>query len=285
MHIRNDVVISKNKFSKNKPWLVRYWGKFDPMKEKKPRYSKSFATKKQAERFAQSLRDDIDDGISVEKKNNTLGLLCKKVIEAKEGSVQPTSLKTYTNTVDRLIKYFGSHRNVKTITKEDAEKFLSDIALIEDNAEPSDSTRAKHYRNARMIFNKFLDWGYIRTNVFKGISLGKIKTEDWHCITPKEFNKLLQTIDNIAIRKNKDSNITEKQDLHNKMMLKAFYILMNDCGLRFGEAINLLWTNGNIDFINRCIHIKNRQLNILVHRFIPDTPPLHSLAQILLNSY
>ena len=94
MHIRNDVVVSKNKKSKNKPWTVRWWGKYVPIKEKQPRHSKSFTTKKRAEKYAQSLKDDITDGISVEPKNTTLGILCKKVLEAKQGTVKPTSLKT-----------------------------------------------------------------------------------------------------------------------------------------------------------------------------------------------
>jgi len=258
MHIRNDVVVSKNPKSKKLPWLVRWWGKYDVNKEKQSRHSRSFATKKLAEKHAQSLKDDITDGISVEPKTVNLGNLCKKVMESRQGSVKPTTLKTYSNTADRLINYFGSHRNIKTITKEEAEKFLSDVALLEDNSDPSDSTRAKQLRNARMIFNKAIDWSHIRHNPFKKISLGNIKKENWHCISPAEFNALIKTIDKIKIRNNKDSNITEKQDLHNKVMLKAFYIIMYDCGLRFGEAINLLWTNGNVDFIISKINIQNR---------------------------
>ena len=148
MHIRNDVVVSKNKKSKDKPWIVRWWAKYSPAKEKQPRHSKSFETKKQAEKYAQSLKDDITDGISVEPKNTTLGILCKKVTEAKQGTVKPSTLKTYSNTADRLLNYFGSHRNVKTITKEEAEAFLNDITLLEDNSDPSDSTRAKNFRNS-----------------------------------------------------------------------------------------------------------------------------------------
>jgi integrase len=258
MHIRNDVVVSKNPNSRNLPWVVRWWGKYDLIKEKQPRHSKSFTTKRRAEKYAQTLKDDICDGISVEPKQINLGNLCKKVLIARQGTIKPATLKTYNNTTDRLMKYFGSHRNIKTITKEEAEAFLSDITLLADNSGPSDSTRAKQHRNSRMIFNKAIDWNHIRKNPFKGITLGEVEKEDWHCITPAEFNALIDTIKSIKLRKNKYSTITEIQDLHNKITLIAFYTIMYDCGLRFGEAINLLWSNGNIDFINSKINIQNR---------------------------
>ena len=260
MRIRNDVVISKNIKSKDKPWIVRWWGKFDLDKESQPRHSKSFTTKKQAEKYAQLLKDDIVDGISVEPKTITLGKLCEKFLATVKNSVAPTSLATYTNTVERLNNYFGSHRNVKTITKSEAESFVHEIELIRHKniTEASDSTRAKHLRNSKLIFNKGVDWDFLRKNPFKGILLGKIKKEKWHYITPTQFNALITTIDNIKVRKNKKKQITAKQDLHNKVMLKAFYCVMYGCGLRFGEAANLFWTTENIDFDNSKITVVNR---------------------------
>lgn len=256
MKFRNDVTVTYNKDRKR--WLVRWPGKYDPETEKQPRYCKSFKNKNKAKRFAETLKQDREDGLSLEPKTLNLGNLCKKVLESRQSSVRPTTLKTYSNTADRLINYFGSHRNIKTISMEEAEAFLSDVTLLEDGSAPSDSTRTKQLRNSRMFFNKAIDWGYIRVNPFRKISLGKIKKENWHCITPAEFNRLIKVIDNIKVRKNKKGKITEKQDIHNKAMLKAFYIVMYDCGLRFGEAINLLWTNGNVDLINKKILIQNR---------------------------
>jgi integrase len=261
MRIRNDVTISKNKTSKNKPWLVRWWGKFDLDKESQPRYSKSFKTRKLAEKYAQLLKDDITDGISIEPQNITLQKLCDKFLDNVKNSVAPTSLRTYTNTAKRLNNYFGSHRNIKTINKSQAESFVFSTKLIRHKniTIASDSTRAKHLRNAKLIFNKGIDWDYLRKNPFKGILLGKIKKDKWHYITASEFKALINTIDNIKIRKNKKSNITEARDFYNKIMLKAFYTVMYGCGLRFGEAANLLWTTENIDFEKSKITVTNRK--------------------------
>lgn len=258
MRIRNDVVVSKNKRSKSKPWTVRWWGKYDVFKEKQTRHSKSFPTKKKAEKYAQSLKDDIYDGISVEPKNITLGTLWDKYLNIATSSLEGTSINTYRDTAGRLMAYFGPQRNLKTIRKEDAELFLAEMKLLEDNSEPSDSTRARHMRTAKLIFNKAVEWEYIRKNPFVKISLGNLNTENWYYIKPNEFKSLIRTVDEIKVQTNKKGNITENQGLYNKVMLKAFYSTMYGCGLRFGETANLMWDCENIDFKKTKINLLNR---------------------------
>jgi integrase len=257
MRIRNDVSIQKEE--KRDRWLVRWWGKYDVRAEKQPRFCKSFKLKRHAEKFAESIKNDRDDGISIEPKTITLGNLCEKALKTIQSTIEDTSLTLYQETVQKLIDYFGAHKNIKTINKEVAEQFLSDIRLCryEGKVTPADSTRARHLRNAKLIFNRAVDWDYIRKNPFKGISLGKAKVEKWYYITPPEYRALIQVLDSILIRKNKRSNITEKQDIFNKVMLKAFYCVMYGCGLRFGEAANLMWSE-NIDFKKSTIRIVNR---------------------------
>lgn len=109
-------------------------------------------------------------------------------------------------------------------------------------------------RNSKLIFNKAVEWEYIRKNPFKGIKLGKPETEDWRFIVPDEFKRLIDVLDLIPIR-----NKVGKRDYEHKTMLKAFYSVMYGCGLRFGEAINLMWNNGNIDFNNSRINLFNRR--------------------------
>ena len=125
--------------------------------------------------------------------------------------------------------------------------------LITDEG-ASDSTRSRHLRQCRRIFNVAQDWGYIRKNPFKGIKLGKIMTKDWHSITPEEFANILNAIENHA------DTLKIKVDVDKKRLLrlKAFYSVMYYCGLRFGEAANLLWDNDDIDFENSQINIANR---------------------------
>ena len=59
----------------------------------------------------------------------------------------------------------------------------------------------------------------------------------WHFITPDEFKALLTATPTLPTR--------------------AFYATMYACGLRFGEAVNLLWNGRDIDFERGRININN----------------------------
>lgn len=257
MRIRNDVSIQKDE--NRDRWLVRWWGKYDVRAEKQPRFCKTFKLKRHADKFAESIKNDRNDGIAIDPKTIALGHFCEKALNTIKNKVKDTSLTLYQDTAQKLVNYFGEHKNIKTIKKEEAERFLSDIRLwrYEGKDIPADSTRIQYLRNAKHIFAHAIDWDYIRKNPFKGILLGKPKIEKWYYITPPEFKALIQVVDNLPVRKNKRSNITEKQDLFNKVMLKAFYCVMYGCGLRFGEAAGLKWSE-NIDFKNSVIKIVNR---------------------------
>jgi integrase len=251
MRLRNDVSISR--FKARKCWLVRWHGKYDPTKDKQKRFSKSFKRKKDAEKYAQSLKNDINDGINIEPKNINLGNLTDRFINFKKSTMTPGTVRAYQETVNRLINTFGAHRNVKTITAHEAQSFIGDMSLLTLDKDPADSTKAKHLRGANAVFNQAVEWGYLRKNPFKGISITNITKEEWRYVNPAEFQALLTAIDNIKPRKS-----IIQQDQVRKVRLKAFYSIMYGCGLRFGEAIHLHWDK-NIDFINSMIHIKNRK--------------------------
>jgi hypothetical protein len=140
MRIRNDVVVSKNKSSQNKPWIVRWWGKFDLDKEAQKRYSKSFTTKKQAEKFVEKVKIDIEEGIDIENYNLTLEQLCNKYINAYKATLKYSSYISYESTVKRLKKYFTSSRHIKHIRKEDAQSFINNLKLETTGGKASDST-------------------------------------------------------------------------------------------------------------------------------------------------
>jgi len=250
MRLRNDVSISH--YKARKCYLVRWHGKYNPTTDKQPRFCKSFKRKKDAEKFAQSLKTDIHDGISTEPKTISLKNLSDRFIQSKKGNNAPATVKAYQETIKRLISSFGSYRNIKTISDQEAQSFINDLELLEKDKDPSDSTRLKHLRNSKIVFNQAVKWNYIRNNPFTDISITNISKEDWHFITPAEFQSLLIAINNIEIRPYR-----EQEDKERVIRLRAFYSVMYGCGLRFGEAINL-WFEKNIDFINSKIHIKNR---------------------------
>jgi len=74
----------------------------------------------------------------------------------------------------------------------------------------------------------------------------------WYYISPNEFKAILNAVPGIR-RKDK----APKENLH----IKALYSILYGCGLRFGEASNLLWDGENIDFKNKRINIVNRPIS------------------------
>ncbi|MFC1677242.1 tyrosine-type recombinase/integrase [Planctomycetota bacterium] len=236
MRIRNDVSVGYNKARKR--WLVRWHGKYDPATEKQQRFGKSFERKRDAERFAQSLKSDLHDGISVEPKAISLQNLCDKIIAAKKGNISPETIDSYQGTIFRLINAFGPFKNIKTISQQDAQSFINNLKYRKKQGTLSDYSRLRHLKSSRVIFNFAVNSNYIRTNPFKGISIKNLSKDDWHFVTPKEFTALMANTDNL------------KQ--------KTFYSVMYLCGLRFGEAIHLWWDK-NFDFTNNQIHLKSRK--------------------------
>jgi len=236
MRIRDDVSVSYNKARKR--WLVRWHGKYDLAKEKQPRFCKSFKRKRDAENHAQSLKADIHDGISVAPKAINLQELTDNVIMAKKGNLSPCTIDAYEDTNRRLIDYFGSHRNIQTISQQEAQTFINNLEYKDKDGRLADYSRLRHLRGARVVFNFAVDSKHMRTNPFAKLSINNLSKDDWHFINPKEFNALIANTPTLR--------------------LKAFYAVMYGTGLRFGEAIHLQWEK-HIDFINSQIHIKNRK--------------------------
>ena len=254
------ITISKDKRrTGNKPWLVRWYGSYDITTAKRRRHSKSFARKIDAEKFAQQLADQCQSGESVDIKNITVKELIDKFIKAKKRNVAYSTIDGYYEFKSRFLNYFHPSVSVRKITKENAEQFINNIdysvkALKKNGTRVSDSTVSRQLRQAKTVFNKAVAWGYIKTNPFENITIGKIRTADWHYISPEEFQAILKAVDKIKIRKRR-----EQEDINRRLRLKAFYSVMYGCGLRFGEAVNLIWDPLILDFESNHIIVTDHQ--------------------------
>jgi len=56
------VGLYKDTRNKGRPWVVRWFGEYDPEKGKQRHYSKSFARKRDAETFQAAKRAELDQG-------------------------------------------------------------------------------------------------------------------------------------------------------------------------------------------------------------------------------
>ena len=235
MRIRNDISVCFLK--SRKKWLVRWHGKFNPKTEKQKRFSKTFTIKRYAEKFADSLKIDREDGFTLEYKKITLGKLCKDFIELKKDK-SPETVNDYTDTINRLLTEFGEYRILKTISENQARSFINNLQHTNGKETVADYTKLKILKSIKVLFNQAVKWGYIRKSPFSEITLKNLVKDDWKTINPVEFSALLKHTPTLRLR--------------------CFYSVMYYCGLRFGEAIHLCWEK-NIDFINGKILIKNRK--------------------------
>ena len=241
---REKVIIVKDTRSiRKKPWIVRWYGEYDPTTGKQKRYSKSFRTRAQAEHFQGQKQGEFDQGDLRDPQNISLGELCSKFMASRKHTLRATTQDGYEDTIIQLLGFFSPTLNIKAIRSEDAERFIGSRKIVHPNhvakgKELSAWSRNKHLRHSRKIFKTAVSWQYLRQNPFDGIEACKADKKSWYHIEPAQFKLILDKAPNLRTR--------------------VLYAVQYGCGLRYGEAINLLWDGQNIDFERCRINIVNR---------------------------
>lgn len=69
--------------NRKRPWLVGWWGQYDPKKGKCKRYSKSFKRKTDAEQFLASKKQEFTDGMPRDQINVDLETLAGKMVPGR----------------------------------------------------------------------------------------------------------------------------------------------------------------------------------------------------------
>jgi integrase len=228
---------------RKKRYIARWEGVCD-ITGKKKRYSRSFARKKDAEAFIAQKESDFNAGMPRDERKITLCELCNKFIKSRENRLRHSTIRGYKETIEQLENYFGSGKLINNVRLEDAESFVANLKLaspshLEKGKKLSDSSRNKHLRQAKSIFTSAVDWNYIRISPFAKIKQVRPQTDPWHFITQDEFRAI----------------INKTPDLRTK----ALYYTCYYCGLRSGEALNLLSAGVNVDFESGKINIVNRR--------------------------
>ena len=164
-------------------WLVRWYGQYDPETEKQKRYSKSFKTKIQAERFQLQKQFELNDGDPRDPINITISELCKEFMANRKHSLRTSTLSGYTYTIRQLKEYFSPNSIITTITKQQAQKFINTREItngshIKTGKQLSGWGREFYHKTAHTIFNCAIDWGYIRKNPFSGMKHIKVSSSE-----------------------------------------------------------------------------------------------------------
>jgi integrase len=259
MAYRYGIIVQKLP-KRRKPYLVRWKGEFNFNTGKHIIHGKSFPRKKDAELFAEQLQDEIDNGTDPRNKNIPVKDFLNKYLAFKKKDVRYKTYELYKQAIDEFLKFFHPTVPISKIQQEKCEEFLSQLDFVAEqhqnkNNKISDSTRHQYFRLLNTIFNKAVKWEYIEKNPFNDISLGTPTKKAWYFIQPQEFKALMTTIDNLPVYNKK----TKDKQAIRKIRLKAFYSIMFGCGLRFGEAVNILWDDQNLDLQKDVVHIVNRE--------------------------
>ena len=257
MAYRHGITIQKLA-KRQKPYLVRWKGEFNFQTGKYRKPGKSFIRKKDAELFAQKQQEELDTGLDPKNRNTQIGEFFDKFLSFKKKEVRYRTYELYKRAIDEFSKFFHSTVPLRKISQVKCEEFLSNVGYIDKNYKktgkrPSDSTRHQYLRMLKTIFEKAVEWEYIQKNPFKRIKLGTPVKKAWYYIQPTDFKDIIKTVENLPLSiKGRD------RETIRKVRLKAFYSIMYGCGLRFGEAANILWDDQNLDFQEGVIHLVNR---------------------------
>jgi len=201
----NEIVICKDdRDIRKKPWLVRWYSDYDPIQDSRKRHCRSFSTRKLAERFVDELKYDLANGLSQDKKSITLGDFCAKFLDAKSNKYSLGTLRHYQYTIDRLNNYFSANTPLSTIDEEYAEQFYNDMEYVRQDLKTkrtiSNSARNVTLRNCKTLFQTAVRWKYLYVNPFEQISQLDPKKQEWHHITPQEFEQILSSCTTISKR-------------------------------------------------------------------------------------
>jgi integrase len=201
-------------------WVVRWFGSDGQ------RYSKSVATRKEAERLAEEVQADVRVGKGDLPEEMTLKAFGDMYLKIRTG-LSERSQAEHERTLKFLRERLGDTRLMHKITPLDARQFISWYRRRTTKGKPlSPATSNKVLRECRRIFREAVDCNLIRQNPFERIKQERVSEPPWHHVTPDEYQRL----------------ISAAPSLRWQGMIALAYC----CGLRVGEILNLTWRD--IDF-------------------------------------
>ena len=228
--------------NKRKPWAVRWFGE-NTDQGRPRRYSQSFKLKREAEDFQAAKQAELNSGGKRDRVTLTLKELCEKFLHNNRHRFKRGTIDRYELTISQMEKHFGSGYSIRKMDRESAESFIAGLKIIHPahkrkNKQISAGHRNRYLSCAKSIFKIAVDYGYLTQNPFVGIKNTKRTPKAWHFIKPDDFKAVMAVTPQLRLR--------------------AVYSVMYGCGLRYGEAINLLWNGKDIDFERGRINITNR---------------------------
>lgn len=234
--------LTKDRRNKSSPWVVR-WSEgidFDIGKEKWR--SKAFKYKLDAENFRTDLRNErTPEGPCRTHGNITIAEFRQEWFETMPRRYATSTTEIYRGVFDRLKDFFGPHRSLSDITPQQAEKFIMRAEYRcpghKTKNELADSSRSQLVGNCKALFNKAIEWEFIKRNPFTGIDKPGPGEPRFHKLTPAEENAL------------REATPTLRQ--------KVLYDVLLTTGARLNEVLSRTWAD--FDFVSGNMIISDRK--------------------------
>jgi integrase len=221
--------LPKSEWPRERPfsWAVRWFGSDGK------RFSKSFKSRKEAERYAESKQAEVRVGKGDQPRAVTLAEFARMYLDIR-GDLAPMTKVEHARTLRFLMESLGRRMMVSKVTALDARRFLAWYRERPYRGRtPAPATVNRMLRECKRIFREAVVCSVIRENPFGEIRQERTAQRPWHCISPAEYRKL----------------IGASPSLRWQGLITLGYC----CGMRLGEVLNLTWSD--VDFERSQVHV------------------------------
>lgn len=256
--------LPKSEWARKRPfsWVVRWYGSDGN------RYSKSFESRKEADRFSESRQPDVPKGHGDPPKAARSAFFIVSTFRSPRDPWHARRCWGQTSALRQLASRVGWDRDLRKITSRDIEGFRawrSECPNVESAA-----TVNKDVKILKRLFNLAASRGYLARghNPCVGVTLLKVGEKRPPCMSPAKFELLYG----------------EARRLIDRAMLVVLYVT----GIRRGEASHLLWDD--VDFERSIVHVARHGAGRYVQKWTPKDHerrevPLPAKAVELLRSW
>jgi integrase len=241
--------LPESEWLKKRPfsWVVRWFGSDGD------RYSKSFKTRKEADRFAESKQSDVRGGKADPPAAVPLRDYYREHQELMKGNLAPKTLHMQLATLGLLGESLGWNCPLHRIAMRDIERFRAERSAT--GIAPASANR--ELKVLKRLFNLAIVRGYLPQgqNPCASVPMMKVGRKRPPYCAPEQFQALCG--------KARDP------------LMQALLVVLYTTGVRLREALHLTWAD--VDFANAQLHVTRKSANGLVQAWSPKDHEMRSI--------
>lgn len=186
-------------------------------------------------------------------------------LETRSADMSKSYRETIIEAFSQFVKYLGSDIDAKSVTVEQAERFISGYhawrrSVAEDGRatmtySKSPYTPLRHCQILKAAFKQAKRWGCVDNNPFEQLSRPRVTKVKREFLTDQEFDVLYAQL---------------PTNTEYDRMVRLAILLGFDTGGRYGEILHIRYCD--IDWTNKVLHIRSTQAHKTKNRQDRDVP-------------